>query len=113
METSWITHKRHIDGPDRTMRNARPDAGWILSPSTVCHGFREDVVAGQSPAIQLDLDATPITRAFSGSGYVQTIARCEHSSIATGAPTSHLRGRDKKAMDVLLGDSPNDGNMAA
>lgn len=37
--------------------------------------FERDVLAGRRPALQLDVDATRIGQAFSGSGYVQAIVQ--------------------------------------
>ena len=51
--------------------------GWTPartpSLSTFRPNFQQDVLAGRSPAIQLNTDATRVGQAFTGSGYVQTI----------------------------------------
>lgn len=39
--------------------------------------FQRDVLKGKNPTIQLNVDATRMTQAFVGSGYVQTIAMGE------------------------------------
>jgi len=39
--------------------------------------FQRDVLAGRQPAIQLNVDATQMSQAFLGSGYVQSIAMDE------------------------------------
>lgn len=36
-------------------------------------GFQKDVLAGQQPGVQLNVDATRLGQAFTGSGYVQSI----------------------------------------
>lgn len=39
--------------------------------------FQRDVLAGRSPAIQLNVDATRVSQAYGGSGYVRTIVSGE------------------------------------
>jgi ABC-2 type transport system permease protein len=39
--------------------------------------FQRDVMAGQSPAVQLNVDATRMTQAFTGTGYIQQIVADE------------------------------------
>ena len=39
--------------------------------------FQRDVLAGASPAIQLNVDATRMSQAFTGSGYIQQIVASE------------------------------------
>lgn len=39
--------------------------------------FQKDVLAGRTPAIQVNVDATRMTQAFIGSGYIQNIALAE------------------------------------
>jgi len=39
--------------------------------------FQRDVIAGRRPSIQLNVDATRMSQAFTGSGYVQQIAMAE------------------------------------
>lgn len=43
--------------------------------------FQRDVLAGQAPAIQLNVDATRTTQAFVGSGYIQEIVLDEVSEF--------------------------------
>ncbi|EGJ10906.1 ABC transporter permease [Rubrivivax benzoatilyticus] len=40
-------------------------------------GFQRDVLAGRQPAIQLNIDATRISQAFTGGGHVQQIVAAE------------------------------------
>ena len=49
------------------------DAGLDTFALNIPPQFQEDVLAGRSPAIQLNTDATRVGQAFSGSSYVQTI----------------------------------------
>jgi ABC-2 type transport system permease protein len=40
-------------------------------------GFQRDVLAGRSPAMQLNVDATLMSQAFTGNGYIQQIVSAE------------------------------------
>ncbi len=57
--------------------DARMDAGLDTFALNIPPNFQQDVLAGRSPRIQLNTDATRVGQAFSGSGYVQTIANGE------------------------------------
>lgn len=46
--------------------------------------FQRDVLAGRGPAIQVDIDATRMSQAFTGSGYIQ--------AIVTGAVNEFVEG---------------------
>lgn len=54
--------------------DARMDAGLDTFALYIPSGFQRDVLAGRAPALQLNVDATRMSQAFSGSGYVQAIA---------------------------------------
>jgi len=47
------------------------DAGEYTFALSIPPNFQRDVLAGGSPAIQLNVDATRMSQAFTGSGYVQ------------------------------------------
>jgi ABC-2 type transport system permease protein len=53
------------------------DAGLDTFSLDIPPRFQEDVLAGRSPTIQLNTDATRVGQAFSGSGYVQMIVMGE------------------------------------
>lgn len=57
--------------------DARMDAGSATFALDVPPNFERDVLAGRKPDIQLNVDATRMTQAFAGSGYVQTIVAGE------------------------------------
>jgi len=61
----------------REEMDARMDAGLDTFALNIPPKFQEDVLAGRSPAIQLNTDATRVGQAFSGSSYVQTIVHGE------------------------------------
>jgi ABC-2 type transport system permease protein len=64
----------------RAEMDARMDAGLDTFALNIPPRFQEDVLAGRSPRIQLNTDATRIGQAFSGSSYVQTIVMGEVQS---------------------------------
>jgi ABC-2 type transport system permease protein len=53
--------------------DARMDAGLDTFALHIPSGFERDVLAGRSPAIQLNVDATRMSQAFIGSSYIRTI----------------------------------------
>ncbi|MGD9666505.1 MAG: ABC transporter permease [Synergistaceae bacterium] len=46
--------------------------------------FQNDLIAGKSPPIQLNVDATRMTQAFTGSGYIQQVIFGEVSEFVQG-----------------------------
>ena len=71
--------------------DARMDAGLDTFALHIPAGFQRDVLAGRSPALQLNVDATRMSQAFTGSGYVQAIVLGEVSEFV----------RRHRAEDVL------------
>jgi ABC-2 type transport system permease protein len=75
-----------LDGIDPGMD--RGDFTFVLD---IPPGFQRDVLAGRVPAIQLNVDATLMSQAFTGNGYIQQIVSSEvnefvqryHSATAT------------------------------
>lgn len=61
----------------REEMDARMDAGLDTFALNIPPNFQEDVLAGRSPTIQLNTDATRVGQAFSGSSYIQTIVMGE------------------------------------
>ncbi|MGB7790290.1 MAG: ABC transporter permease [Terrimicrobiaceae bacterium] len=57
----------------REEMDARMDSGVDTFALDIRPKFQQDVLAGRSPAIQLNTDATRVSQAFSGSSYVQAI----------------------------------------
>lgn len=49
------------------------DSGRYTFVLDIPPNFQRDVLDGQSPAVQLNIDATRMSQAFSGSGYIQQI----------------------------------------
>ncbi|MDG2515959.1 MULTISPECIES: ABC transporter permease [Sphingomonadaceae] len=59
------------------------DAGVYTFVLHIPSGFQRDVLAGRSAEIQLNTDATRMTQAFSGSGYIQQIVLSEVEEFRT------------------------------
>jgi ABC-2 type transport system permease protein len=64
--------------------DARMDAGLDTFALNIPPNFQRDMLGGRQPAIQLNVDATRMTQAFTGSGYIQTIVDGEVRSFAAG-----------------------------
>ncbi len=65
--------------------DARLDAGSDTFALAIPPDFERDVVAGRRPEIQLNIDATRMTQAFTGGGYVQQIVSSEVAEFVAGA----------------------------
>ncbi|MBX4961506.1 ABC transporter permease [Rhizobium binae] len=73
--------------------DARMDAGTDTFAIDIPPHFQSDLIAGKTPVIQLNVDATRMTQAFSGSGYVQFILAQEvagFSAKQTIVPTPQV-----------------------
>lgn len=55
----------------------RMDAGLDTFALDIPPNFQRDLLAGRSPVIQLNIDATRMSQAFTGGGYVQSIVSGE------------------------------------
>ncbi|MDR3481501.1 MAG: ABC transporter permease [Burkholderiaceae bacterium] len=60
-------------------------------------GFQSDVLAGRSPAAQLNVDATRMTQAFTGTAYIQQIVAEE-----VGEYVQHYRDSSAPPVDLNL-----------
>jgi len=65
----------------RAEMDARMDAGLDTFALDIPPRFQEDVLARRSPTIQLNVDATRVGQAFTGSEYVQVIVQGEEQSF--------------------------------
>ncbi|KAA0684966.1 ABC transporter permease [Azospirillum brasilense] len=77
--------------------DARMDAGLDTFALDIPPDFQRDVLAGRRPAIQLNVDATRMTQAFSGSGYVQQIVSGEVNAFV-----QRYRGEQALPVDLAL-----------
>ena len=69
----------------------RMDAGLDTFALDIPPNFQRDLLAGKVPTIQLNIDATRMTQAFTGGGYVQSIVSSE---------VSEFLNRYRRASDV-------------
>lgn len=79
----------------QTEMDARMDAGLDTFALNIPPEFQSDVLAGRAPAVQLNVDATRVSQAFTGAGYVQSIVRGEVQAFAQ-------RYRDETDLPVEL-----------
>jgi len=83
------------------------DAGQFTFALTIPSGFQRDVLAGRDAEVQLNVDATRMSQAFSGSGYVQQIVTAEvgeflarHRSAASPPVELALRMRFNPTLEL-------------
>jgi len=88
--------------------DAGMDAGDFTFALTIPPNFQRDVLAGKNAALQLNVDATRMSQAFSGSGYIQQIALAEVQEFtqrhraATVLPVAlELRARFNPALNKI------------
>lgn len=77
--------------------DARMDAGLDTFALDIPPDFQRDVLAGRSPTIQLNVDATRMSQAFTGNGYIQSIVSSEVSEFA-----EHYRSLTAPTVDLAL-----------
>jgi ABC-2 type transport system permease protein len=68
------------------------DAGLYTFALVIPPNFQRDVLAGRSPAVQLNVDATRMSQAFTGSGYMFSRSppvKSTSSSSVIAAPPRH------------------------
>lgn len=65
------------DQIDMAEMDARMDAGIDTFSLVIPPDFQGDLVAGARPEVQLNVDATRVSQAFTGAGYVQAIVNQE------------------------------------
>jgi ABC-2 type transport system permease protein len=73
------------------------DAGLYTFALHIPQGFQRDVLAGRAPRVQLNVDATRMSQAFSGSGSVQQIVMGE-----VGEFVQRQRGSASAPVDIAV-----------
>jgi ABC-2 type transport system permease protein len=73
------------------------DSGRYTFTLNIPPNFQRDVLAGRSPAIQLNVDATQVSMAFTGAGYIQTIGASEVAEFVR-----RYRGDSPQAADLAV-----------
>lgn len=76
--------------------DARMDAGLDTFAIDIPPEFQRDLLAGRAPALQLNVDATRVSQALSGSAYVQSIVGGEIDAFLSGR-----REPDAPAIDLV------------
>ncbi len=86
--------------------NRRLDEGYDTFGLVIPAGFQRDLLAGEVPELLLLVDATRMTQAFNGAGYVQAIVSDEiqnflHGHLSRPAPPVELvlRARFNQELD--------------
>lgn len=77
--------------------DAGMDAGRYTFALNIPPNFQRDVLAGKSPALQLNVDATRMSQAFTGSGYIQQIVLSEVNEFV-----QRYRGSAVAPVDLAL-----------
>ncbi|SOC34809.1 ABC-2 type transport system permease protein [Rhizobium subbaraonis] len=77
--------------------DSRMDAGLDTFALDIPPNFQRDLLAGKSPTIQLNVDATRMSQAFSGGGYVQSIVSGEIDEYI-----NRYRGETSLPVDLVL-----------
>lgn len=77
--------------------DARMDAGLDTFALDIPPEFQRDLLAGRNAVIQLNVDATRMSQAFTGSGYIQSIINGEVNTFLQG-----YRAKDTPAVDLVL-----------
>ncbi len=60
------------------------DAGLYTFALNIPPNFQQEVLAGHHPQLQLNVDATRMSQAFTGSGYIQQIVHAEVNEFVQG-----------------------------
>ncbi len=85
--------------------DARMDAGLDTFAIDIPPNFQRDVLAGRNPAIQLNVDATRMSQAFTGAGYIQAIINREVSAFVEryqSRPTAPVQLVDRMRFNPTL-----------
>jgi len=77
--------------------DARMDSGLDTFALDIPPNFQRDLLAGKSPTIQLNIDATRAGQAFTGGGYIQAIVSAEVTEFL-----NRYRGDEKVPVDLVL-----------
>jgi ABC-2 type transport system permease protein len=77
--------------------DTRMDSGVDTFALDIPPNFQRDLLGGKSPTIQLNVDATRMSQAFSGGGYIQSIVSGEVSEYL-----NHYRGMTSVPVNLAL-----------
>jgi ABC-2 type transport system permease protein len=77
--------------------DVRMDAGMDTFALNIPPEFQRDLLSGRQPTIQLNVDATRMTQAFTGSGHIQTMILSEVTEFS-----QRYRGTETPPVDLEL-----------
>ncbi|MDB5653788.1 MAG: hypothetical protein JWQ94_1401 [Tardiphaga sp.] len=77
--------------------DTRMDAGLDTFALDIPPNFQRDLMGARSPTLQLNIDATRMTQAFTGGGYIQSIVSSEVSEFL-----KHYRAAPTVPIDLAL-----------
>ena len=80
-----------------TEMDAGMDAGLYTFTLNVPPNFQQDLLAGRKPVIQLNVDATAVSQAFSGAGQIQKIINDEITEFL-----SRYRSQPTQAVEAVV-----------
>jgi len=66
---------------DREHMDSGMDAGLYTFTLDIPPNFQQDLLAGRSPTLQLNVDATQVSQAFSGAGHIQQVVTEEAAAF--------------------------------
>ena len=73
------------------------DSGLYTFTLNIPPDFQRDLLAGEQPAIQLNVDATQVSQAFSGAGHIRQIIQSE-----TAAFVQRYQGSAKQPVEAVV-----------
>ena len=71
---------QHGPGSENSFGGVAQAYGESIPLLVIPQGFQRDVLAGKSPVVQLNVDATRMSQAFAGSGCFGTPKRCQRAA---------------------------------
>ncbi|TIV75016.1 MAG: ABC transporter permease, partial [Mesorhizobium sp.] len=77
--------------------DSRMDSGMDTFALDIPPNFQRDLLAGRSPTVQLNIDATRMSQAFTGGGYIQSIVSGEVNEFL-----DHYRSKASLPVDLDL-----------
>lgn len=69
---------------DLAQMDSGMDAGLYTFTLNIPPNFQRDLLAGRTPSIQINVDATQVSQAFTGSGHIQQIIVAEVAEFVKG-----------------------------
>lgn len=75
---------------DQSRMDARMDAGLDTFALNIPPNFQRDLLSGRAATVQLNVDATRMSQAFTGNGYIQFIINDEVNAFLRGYQASTL-----------------------